>query len=268
LLFLTFQVSLVTGPLLAGVIITAWRFQAAYLVDAVSFIFAIYSVLRLRSLPAESGVMRVGPRAVVEGLRFLRRQPVLLIALVVDLDATIFGMPFSLFPALAATHFGGGARTAGLLYAAPGIGGLISATFSGHASHVRRQGLAVLLAVGVWGAVIAGFALTRLLWLAVILLAVAGAADVVNGVFRTTMLQVNTPDALLGRVSSVGYVVGTAGPQLGNLEAGAVATLTSPVTSAVSGGLVCVIGAIVLGLAAPAFARYDADKARRVRIES
>jgi len=268
--FLSFQISLIVAPLLAGVVIAAAGLQTAYFVDAVSFVFAIYGVLRLRQMPPQPGVHGAhagggapsGLAAVAEGLRFVRHQPVLAMVLLVDLNGTIFGMPFALFPALAATHFGGGARTVGLLYAAPAIGGLLLSVLSGSLSHVRRQGLAVLLAIGVWGMAITGFGLTSWLWLAVILLAVAGAADVVNGVFRSTILQVNTPDALQGRVSSVGYVVGAGGPSLGDVEAGAVAALTSPVISAVSGGLACVAGVILLGLAVPDLARYDAHKAR------
>lgn len=268
--FLSFQVSLIVAPLLAGVIIAAAGLQTAYLVDAVTFIFAIYGVLRLRPMPPQPGVRGerarggapAGLAAVAEGLRFVRHQPVLATVLLVDLNGTIFGMPFALFPALAATHFGGGAKTVGLLYAAPAIGGLLLGALSGPLSHIRRQGLAVLVAIGVWGMAIAGFGLTGWLWLAVPLLAVAGAADVVNGVFRSTILQVNTPDALQGRVSSVGYVVGAGGPSLGDVEAGVVAAATSPVISAVSGGLACLVGVVVLGLAVPALARYDARKPR------
>jgi len=268
--FLSFQISLIVAPLLAGVIIAAAGLQTAYLVDAVSFVFAIYGVLRLRPMPPQANVngkharsaISSGLAAVAEGLRFVRHQPVLAMVLLVDLNGTIFGMPFALFPALAAIHFGGGARTVGLLYAAPAIGGLLLSAVSGPLSQVRRQGLAVLLAVGVWGMAITGFGLTSWLWLAVILLAVAGAADVVNGVFRSTILQVNTPDALQGRVSSVGYVVGAGGPSLGDVEAGAVAAATSPVISAVSGGLACLVGVVLLGLAGPDLARYDARKPR------
>lgn len=255
---LSFQVSMVAGPLLAGAVIAAAGLHAAYLVDAASFVFAMYGVLRLRAMrvPAAGAP---GLHAVAEGLRFIRHQPVLAMVLLVDLNSTIFGMPHALFPAFAATRLGGGARTVGLLYAAPAIGGLVSATFSGTLSHVRRQGLAILLSIGLWGVSIAGFGFTRLLWLAVVLLAVAGAADVINGVFRTTILQVNTPDALQGRVNSLGFVVGIGGPRLGDVEAGMVASLTSPVISAISGGLACVAGVVLLGLAVPAFARYDAN---------
>jgi len=256
--FLSFHVSLTVGPLAAGVIIAAAGLQTAYVVDAASFFFSFYGVMRLPAMPPHGGGGPPGLRAVAEGLRFVRRQPVIAKALLVDLNATIFGMPFALFPALAATHFGGGPQTVGLLYAAPAIGGLIGSACSGPFAHVHRQGRAVLIAVAVWGAAIAGFGATRLLWLGVTLLAVAGGADVVNGVFRATIIQVNTPDALQGRVNSVGFVVGEGGPRLGDVESGVIASLTSPVFSAVSGGLISVVGVALLGLFSPGFARYDA----------
>ncbi|MHB8645665.1 MAG: MFS transporter [Thermomicrobiales bacterium] len=258
--FLSFQVSLTAGPLVAGALIAVAGLQTAYVVDAVSFVFSFYGVLRLPAMPPHDGGTTPGLGAVVEGLRFVRHQSVIATALLVDLNATIFGMPFALFPALAVTHFGGGPQVIGLLYAAPGIGGLIGSTFSGTLSHIHRQGRAILIALAVWGAAIAGFGATHLLWLGVTLLAIAGAADVVNGVFRTTIIQINTPDVLQGRVNSVGFVVGTGGPRLGDIESGIVASVTSPAFSAVSGGLVSVFGVVLLGLIRPAFARYDARK--------
>ena len=256
--FLSFHVSNTIGPLVAGTIIAAAGLQTAYIIDAVSFFF---SVLRGSAASchatSHAGGAPPGLRAVVEGLRFVRRQPVVAMAMLVDLNATIFGMPFALFPALASTHFGGGAQTVGLLYAAPAIGGVIASGCSGPLSHIHRQGRAVVIAVAIWGAAIASFGATNLLWLGVVLLAVAGAADVVNGVFRTTIIQVNTPDALQGRVNSVGFVVGAGGPHLGDVESGVVASLTSPGFSAVSGGLASVIGVVLLGLLRPAFTRYD-----------
>ncbi|MDQ6601120.1 MAG: MFS transporter [Chloroflexota bacterium] len=256
--FLSFHVSNTVGPLVAGTIIAAAGLQTAYVVDAVSFFFSFYGVMRLPAMPPQGGGASPGLRAVAEGLRFVRHQPVIATTLLVDLNATFFGMPFALFPALAATRFGGGAQTVGLLYAAPAIGGVIASACSGPLSHLHHQGRAVLIAVAIWGTAIAGFGATKLLWLGVILLAVAGAADVVNGVFRTTIIQVNTPDALQGRVNSVGFVVGAGGPHLGDVESGVVASVISPVFSAVSGGLASVAGVVLLGLIRPAFARYDA----------
>jgi len=255
---LSMQGSLTAGPLLAGAVIAGAGLRAAYAVDAVSFAFAVASVLRLRAMPPQGGGARPGLGAVAEGLRWVRGQPVVAMTFLVDINAMVFGMPRALFPALAVDHFGGGAQVVGLLYAAPAIGGLLGAAFSGPLTHVRRQGWAVLLSVAVWGGAIAGFGLTRLLWLGVALLAVAGAADMVSGVFRSTILQVAAPDELRGRLNGVFFVVVAGGPRLGDLESGAVAAATSPAVSAVSGGLACLLGVVALALVVPAFARYDA----------
>jgi MFS family permease len=253
---MSFQLSGTVGPLLAGVIIAAAGLQAAYATDAATFSVAIYAIIKLRPMPPEGGGATPGLAAVAEGLRWARQHPVVGMIYLVDLNAMIFGMPRAVFPALAATHFGGGAQAVGLLYAAPAIGGLIGAAFSGPLAHVRRQGLAVLASVALWGVSIAGFSVSRSLLLGAILLAVAGAADMVSAVFRGTILLQNVPDALLGRLSAVNFVVVAGGPRLGDLEAGSVAALTTPVFSAVSGGLACIVGVALLGFAVPAFARY------------
>lgn len=253
---LSYQLSGTIGPLLAGVVIAAAGLKAAYATDTATFFVPIYAIVKLRPMPPQGGGAPPGFAAVAEGLRWARRHRVIAMIFLVDLNAMIFGMPRAIFPALAATHFGGGARTVGLLYAAPAIGGLIGAAFSGPLAHVRRQGLAVLVSIVVWGASIAGFSVSRSLLLGVVLLAVAGASDMVSAVFRSTILLQNVPDALLGRLSAANFVVVSGGPRLGDLEAGGVAALTSPVFSAVSGGLACIVGVVLLGLAVPAFARY------------
>jgi hypothetical protein len=217
-------------------------------------------VLKLRAMPVEGGGKPPGLAAVLEGLVYVRHQPVLASVLLADIIATVFGMPRALFPALAETQFGGGAETVGVLTAALGLGGLVAGAFSGPLSHIRRQGLAVLIAVAVWGGASATFALSGRIWLATALLVVAGAADMVSGVFRATMLQVNTPDALLGRVNGVGFVVGVGVPRLGDVRAGLVAAVTSPVFSAAGGGIVCLAGVALLAWAVPTFRRYEARR--------
>src|SRR5262249_23468799 len=154
-------------------------------------------------------------------------------------------------------RFGGNPRTLGLFTAAIGLGGLASAALSGPVKHMSRQGRAMLCAVAIWGAAFAGFAVATSLWLALTLLAVAGAADTFTVVFRGAIVGGATRDQLRGRVMAADYVVGAGGGQLGNLEAGALGSLTSPVISALSGGLVTIAGAVVIGLALPAFTRYQ-----------
>jgi MFS family permease len=176
-------------------------------------------------------------------------------AYLIDVNAMVFGMPRALFPALAATVFGGGATTVGLLYAAPGAGALIGALTSGWVGRVRRQGRAVVLAVLLWGASIAGFGLVRWLPLALLLLAVAGWADVVSAVFRNTIIQFAGPDGMRGRLMGVQMAVVAGGPRLGDLEAGAVATAFGDTVSVVSGGLACIAGALLLAWRLPEFTR-------------
>jgi MFS family permease len=257
---LAFRGGVLVGPLIGGVIIASVGLGAAYAVDALTFVVALAAVRRLRAMPVAGGGTAPSLLAVAEGLRYLRHQPVLATVLLADINATVLGFPRALFPALAETQFGGGAETVGVLSAALGLGGLVAGALSGPLSHLRRQGRAVLLAVAVWAAASAGFALTSHLWLAVALLAIAGAADMVSGVFRATILQVNTPDALLGRVSGVGFVVGVGVPRLGDVRAGVVAALASPVLSAVSGGLACLAGVALLAWAVPSFRRYEAKR--------
>jgi MFS family permease len=255
---LSFQIVLTAGPALAGLIAAAPHLglRACYLIDAVTFAAALYGVARLPAVPPHPGAVRPGPRAVAEGVRFIRRSQPLAGAFLIDLNATVFGLPVALFPAINAERFGGRPGTLGLFTAAVGLGGLVSATLSGPLRHVARHGRAMLLAVAVWGAAFAGFAVAPGLGLTLTLLGIAGAVDTFTVVFRQSILQAVTPEQLRGRVLAADYVVAAGGPQLGNLEAGALGSLTTPVISALTGGLVTVAGALVIGAARPAFRRY------------
>jgi MFS family permease len=255
---LSFQIMLTVGPGLAGLITAApgLGLRACYLLDAASFACSLYGVARMPALPQSPGAARPGPRAVAAGVRYIGRSRVLAGAFLADLNATIFGLPIALFPAINAERFGGDPRTLGLFTAAIGMGGLVSATLSGPVGHITRQGRAMLCAVAIWGAAFAGFAVATTLWLTLLMLAIAGAADTFTVVFRGTIVQQTTPDEFRGRVTAADYVVGVSGGQFGNLEAGALGSLTSPAISALSGGLITVAGAVVIGLALPAFTRY------------
>jgi MFS family permease len=255
---LSFQIMLTAGPALAGLIAAMPRLglRACYLLDAISFAAALYGVARLPAMRPQASATRPGLRAVAGGISFIRRSQVLAGAFLADLNATVFGLPVALFPAINAERFGGNPRTLGLFTAAIGLGGLVSAAFSGPVTYISRPGRAMLAAVAVWGTAFAGFAVSPNLWLTLALLAVAGAADTFTVVFRGTILQAVTPDQLRGRVLAADYAVGAGGSQIGNLEAGALGSLTSPTISALSGGLVTIAGAIVIGVALPAFTRY------------
>jgi MFS family permease len=253
---LTFHASVTVGPALAGLVTGVWGLKTCYLIDALSFGAALHSVYRLPPMPPDR-TARPGLRAVADGLRFIARSRVLIGAFASDLNATVLGMPMALFPALDAEHFGGSPTTLGLLSSAVAFGGLIGSALSGPIGRITRSGRAMLVAAVVWGVALAGFGLTRELWLALALLATAGAADLVSVVSRSTLVQVVTPDEYRGRVNAADFVVGGACPQLGNFRAGAVASLTTPTVSAVSGGLAVVVGAGLIRLLVPAFAHFD-----------
>lgn len=255
---LSFQLGLTVGPLVAGVLIGWLGLAAAYTVDVVSFGAALYALVRLPPMRPEAGGMRAGITSMLEGLSFLRTRTNVLMTFLTDMCAMVLAWPRALFPALAANVFGGGSRTVGLLTAAPAFGAVAGALLSGWTSAIRRQGLAVLIAVSLWGVAIVGFGLSMSLPLAVLFLAIAGAADVVSAVFRNTILQVATPDELRGRLQGVFIVVVAGGPRLGEFTAGTVASLRTEMFAAVTGGLLCVSLVWLLALRYRGFLSYDA----------
>jgi MFS family permease len=253
---LTFQVTLVTGPALAGLLTALGGLRLCYLADAVSFGAALYSVARLPAMRPAGDIPRRSLRAVADGLRYIVATRPVAGAFLTDLSATVFALPVALFPAINAERFGGSPQTLGLLTTAIGVGGVLGSAFSGPVGRIVRPGRAMLVTVSVWGAALAVFGVAGQLWLTLACLAVAGAADTNTVVLRSTIVQTLIPDDLRGRISASEYVVGVGGPLLGNLESGAVGSLTSPAISAVSGGLAAIAGTVIIGLAVPAFARY------------
>ncbi len=198
--------------------------------------------------------------AIVDGFRFVKGKHTIQSVFAIDLNAMIFGFPIALFPAIAeGLGHGSGAGVLGLLYAAPALGAFLATTFSGRAKHVRRQGRAIMLAVTVWGAAIVAFGFSDTLWFSLAMLAIAGAGDMVSGIFRMTILQAAVEDSVRGRLDGIGMAVWATGPSLGNLESGIVASIWSVPVSVVSGGVLTVVGVGVLRLLAPGLSRYDAE---------
>src|SRR5919109_311845 len=243
-----FQTTHIAGPALGGLLIAAlggvgWL----YVIDAATFAAALVTLRWVPpAKPRPSRARAAEPRApgaIREGLSYAFRTPLISSILVIDLVAMIFGMPRAVFPALAEETFRAGAFGLGLLYAAPAGGALASALITGWVNRIRRNGIAILIAVAIWGAAItlAGLSLfsfpLTLAWLAV-----AGAADVVSAVFRGTMLIEATPDRLLGRVNALNLMVVAGGPRLGDVEAGVVAELVGAGPSVVIGGLASLLG--------------------------
>jgi MFS family permease len=251
------QVASIVGPALAGVLIAAAGPEAAYAVDAATYTVGFLAALALRSLPPEAAVIDRGAKAVATGFRFLGENRLLQSTFVVDLVAMIFGSPQALFPVIAVQQLHRGPEVVGLLFAAPAAGALLLTLVSGPLTTMRRQGEAVVWAVAAWGAAIAGFGLAGdVLPLALVFLALAGAADVVSAIFRSTILQVTVPDHLRGRLGAVFFIVVTGGPKLGDIEAGLVASAFTPTISVVSGGLACIAGAFLTGKLYPELPAY------------
>jgi MFS family permease len=251
----------VAGPAAGGLVIAGIGFTGTYLLDVASFGASLVSIWLLPKLPPAHDAEAASVRSVLDGFRYVRTQPVILGIFLVDTNAMIFGMPMALFPALG-EHFGGGSKTVGFLYAAPYAGALVASIFSGWAGHVRRQGLGVVIAASAWGAALVGFGYATALWLALVMLALAGAADFISALWRSAIVLTATPDAIRGRVTGIEFTQVASAPTLGNLEAGVVASVTSLRFSIVSGGIACIAGCIAIALAIPQLLRYDAKATR------
>jgi MFS family permease len=227
-----------------------------YAIDSVSFVASLLAIRGLPPMPPLDVATAPGLRAVREALRFLLSQKAMLGFFVVDTNAMVFGMPIALFPAIADRRFGD-ATLVGYLYAAPAAGALAASFLSGWASHARRQGVVVVIAASAWGGAIALFAFADRFWLALLLIGLAGFADQISAIFRNAMLLAMTPDGLRGRMIGLEFMQVASAPSLGNLEAGALASLTSIRFSVASGGILCIAGCLATALAFPALLRYE-----------
>jgi MFS family permease len=254
-------VTMVVGPALGGLLIGAFGVGAAYVVDAASCLAMVAAAAAMRPQPPQGDGRPVDGvlRSIAEGLRFVRRNRALTGSFAIDLMAMTFGIPRALFPVLAVSVYHAGAAGTGLLYTAVSVGASVGALTTGWLAHARRLGRIVIWAVAAWGAAIALAGLMPSLWPAALLLAVAGAADSVSAVCRSTINQTVTPDHMRGRMSSTFSLVVTSGPRLGDIEAGGVAALAGVRFSVVSGGLACVAGAALVAIAVPALLHYDAE---------
>lgn len=257
-----FNLGFTAGPLLGAVAITLGGYQLAYGTDVVTFTAALYSLFRLPPIPpqvAEGQVAgRPGLRSVLEGMRFLRAAPNIRMTFLLDMCAMVLAQPRSLFPAVAGIFFAGGVRTVGVLQASPAIGSLIAFLLSGWVGRIRRQGLAIAVAVGLYGGAVAAFGFSRILGVGIVLLALSGAADMVSAAYRSTILQVATPDSLRGRLQGVFTVVVAGGPRTGDFLMGSAASLFTPTLALAGGGVACVLGVLTLSVKERRFLGYDA----------
>lgn len=252
------QLALLTGPAIGGVLVATVGVGACLVVDALTFIAALWGISRLpRHIPRVTTTDGEPERArILGGLQFVVRTPVILGAFLVDICAMVLALPAALFPVINAERFGGSPLTLGLMLPAIGLGGVIAGLFSGRLTAYPRQGLIMLTSCAVWGAATAAFGASPTLPLALLSLVAAGTADTFTVVSRGTIVQTATPDDLRGRVSSLDYLVGAGGPSLGDLRAGVIAGATSGAVSCILGGLACVVGAGAIAGATPRLRRW------------
>ena len=256
-----YQLTSVAGPGVGGVLISIFGLTTPYAVDAVSCLGMAGAAAMMSPQPppvveAHEPVLR----SIRSGLAYLRKLPAVTAGFVMDLSAMTFGMPRALFPVLSLTVYHAGAAGTGLLYAAVAAGSTVAALTTGWMSHARRLGRIVLVAVSFWAIFIAAAGVVNTIWPAAIFFALAGAADSVSAVCRSTMMQVLTPDRIRGRISSVFSLVVAGGPRLGDIESGTVAAITTPGFSVISGGVVCLASVVVVAVAFPQLAAYDGAK--------
>ncbi len=258
-----FQLTMVAGPGFGGILISLFGITTPYAIDAVSCLgMAVAAAMMSTQPPAAREAHEPVLRSIRSGIAYLRKLPAVTAGFVMDLCAMTFGMPRALFPVLALTVYHAGAAGTGLLYAAVAAGSTVAALTTGWMSRARFLGRIVLVCVALWGTIIAAAGLIENIWPAAALFALAGAADSVSAVCRSTMMQTLTPDAMRGRISSVFSLVVAGGPRLGDVESGSVAALATPAFSVVSGGLVCLASAAVVALAFPHLAAYDSVEAQ------
>ncbi|MZD03719.1 MFS transporter [Streptomyces sp. SID5785] len=254
------QTGQVVGPLLAGVLIPVIGLPELYLVDALALCVTVWAVHRLPALPPLGGKAerRAGVREIAEGFRYIARHKVLLLSFLADIVAMVLGMPRALFPQLAAETYApyGEGLALGLLFAAIPIGAVAGGLFSGTFSRARRHGWMVIGAVVAWGLAIAGFGLSRNLWLAVVFLALAGVADMVSMVFRGAILLSAATDEMRGRMQGVFTVVVAGGPRLADVLHGSAGSAFGPGAAVAGGGLLVVVVMLALACAMPALRRY------------
>jgi MFS family permease len=255
----------VFGPLMAGALIPVLGLSTLYLIDVVALTITLFAVWRLPSIPPLNGPSRrAGMRDVIDGFRYLAGQKILLASFVADIIAMVFGMPRALIPEMAERTFGdppGGGPALGWLYAALPAGAMLIGLFSGWLTRIHRQGVAVVISICAWGAAVAAFGLAHSLWLAVLFMAAAGAADMVSAVYRMAILQTATTDEMRGRLQGVFTVVVAGGPRIADLTHGWGAAAFGTATTATVGGLLVIVLVLASMLVLPAFWRYRAPTA-------
>ncbi|WP_433728212.1 MFS transporter [Nocardia sp. CA-129566] len=276
------QIGAIAGPVLAGVLIPVVGLSTLYLIDAVALLATVWAVWKLPAIAPTGTARKAGFRTVLDGFAYLATQRILLASFIVDVIAMVFGMPRALFPQIARETFGDpatGGVALGLLFASMSVGAVLGGVFSGWIAHVRRQGLAVVVCIALWGLAMVGFGLAvgltghglgigPGLWIALACSAFGGAVDMVSAALRVAMLQAVTTDEMRGRLQGVFIVIVAGGPRIGDVAHGFAAASLGTAVAAAGGGALVVIGVVLAALAFPAFVRYRIARSTSVPVSS
>jgi MFS family permease len=260
---IVFQLSMIGGPAIAGRLLGSYSPAVVYAFNAVSFLAVIAALLMMRASgrteedEATDTHSRVSLDALKEGLRFVWRTPIIVQTMTLDFVATFFASATALLPIFAAEVLRVGARGFGILAAAPAAGAVVAAFSMARFGNVRRQGATVIASIAVYGAATVAFGLSRVFWFSLLMLAITGAADTVSTVLRQTIRQLVTPNSLRGRMTSVNMIFFMGGPQLGEMEAGAAAALIGAQLSVITGGIGCLVAAMLALFTAKSLLSYE-----------
>lgn len=268
------QFGAIVGPVSAGILIPVLGLETLYLLDSIALLATLYAVFRLPPQPVTGTRPSMGLRSVIEGFAYLATRRILLASFLVDIIAMVFGMPRALFPQIATESFGdpiSGGTALGMLFAAMSVGAVLGGVFSGWIPRVRRQGLAVLVCVALWGLAMVAFGIFVAaaspggspvwLWLALAALAFGGAVDMISAAFRQAILLDSATDEMRGRLQGVFIVVVAGGPRIGDVAHGVAAASVGTAVAASGGGVLVVIGVVICAVAFPAFLRYTVRSA-------
>jgi len=255
-----FNSAMIVGPALAGILLSFRGPALIYALNAASFVAVIVALLLMSArgrAEADAQIAQINLGALREGWRFVWRTPIIVQTMTLDFVATFFASANQLLPIFAKDILRVGAQGYGFLAAAPAGGAVITGLLMARLGTLKRQGLLVLVSVGVFGAATIAFGFSRVFWFSLLMLAIGGAADTVSTILRQTMRQLVTPNKLRGRMTSINMIFFMGGPQLGEVEAGTVAQLFGAPLSVVTGGAACLIAAIIALGAAKNLRRYE-----------
>jgi MFS family permease len=258
---LMFHIGLITGPPLAGFLLASHAPALVYGINAASFLAVIVGLLMMHAsgkqetTDAESNQISV--QALLEGLRFVWHTPIIVQTMTLDFVATFFASANQLLPIYAKDILAVGAQGYGFLAAAPAVGAIAAGLVMARIGVLKRQGLTVIVSVGLYGAATIAFGVSRVFWFSMVMLAATGAADAVSTILRQTIRQLVTPNKLRGRMTSINMIFFMGGPQLGEVEAGTVASLIGAPLSVVTGGVACVLAAVFVFIRAKGLRQYE-----------